>query len=583
MTDKIFQQKYCFELEKTFDDVIRRIANYIGDTSEQQEKYYLLMQAKKFFPGGRILANAHPNCKNSLFNCYCSDIGDTIWADAEPSIYKTILDHAITFKYGGGQGVNISALRPKGEKIEKTGGESCGAVGFIDLLSINTGTIASGKNRRGALMIIMKVNHPDIYEFISIKNESIFKTLKNLKKKYKEDEKITEAIEYFQKNRRAQYCNLSVFLSDEFMKAVINDEDFQLRWANDDNYLFQNKGKIFRTIKAKHLWNEIIKSSYEGGEPGILFEDTMRRTHNTEYYKPMIATNPCSEIFGSAHFACCLGSFNLKAYVQDSKFNYDEFRNDIKTVVEFMDSVLDAGQDRHPLKEQKEENRKLRKLGIGIMGFADVCVMLKIKYDCSKAIRLLQTILETLRDEAYKASIDLAKEKGSFEVYDWEGYSKSAFIKSLPKELKDQIKQYGIRNSTLLAIAPTGTLSILAECANGIEPFFSKGLVKRKTRRQQDVDFDEYIVMSKTLEELFSDKNFPDYVVDVNDIDSAFRIKMLSVAQNFIDSGISSTINLPEKYPITKIKELYILAWKLGLKGLTIFLKGSRLEILKEV
>jgi len=787
-SDAIFKQKYCIKDESEPADVWKRLSKYLAEDSILQKEYFDLLENFKFVPGGRILSNAHPENKSTLFNCYCTPIGDSIWeGEDKESIFRAILNVAMTFKAGGGQGVNLSYLRPAGSKIEGTNGTSCGPVGFLELFSSVTGAMSSGKNRRGALMAMMKVSHPDIEAFIEYKAEPIFKTLKKLNKRY-DDKHIDKVVEYFQQNRKAQFCNISILISDEFMNAVAKDQDFDLRWEDSDDYYLRNKGKVYKTVRARELWNTILANSLESGEPGIVFEDTVRKYHNTEYYKPFLATNPCvvgdtlimtnigwikiknlllykienfdlriitrdetsrfynselqwcgktksnenlikisfdngeyqlvnaehkfysigfipiaitnlkqgdsiigsnslnkiieivgveqtedvydltawpnynffallnheeiivdeaiiindiikinyfsvvktkvgqkfafeleendeifedtkitkiikpninndyfsksilnvdcSELPGSAHFACCLGSFNLmKFYVKDTNdFDYDSFKKNIHIAVQLLNNVLDIGSNKHPLEQQKTENERLRKIGIGVMGFADLCVLCGFKYDSSKAIKLLGSIMETLRNESYMASIELAKKHGSFPAFEKDKFLNNKFVKNLPDDIRANIERYGIRNSVLLSIAPTGTLSLIVGCSNGIEPIYTKKTAKRRTRKDRGVEFNENIIRLPILD-MVSDKdgNLPDYVVDIEDINPMFRIKLLSVAQKYVDNAISTTINLNSKFTIEELSEMFITAHKLSLKGLTVYKEGSRMNIIEKI
>ncbi|NQV14031.1 adenosylcobalamin-dependent ribonucleoside-diphosphate reductase, partial [bacterium] len=444
----------------------------------------------------------------------------------------------------GGCGHDLSILRPKGSEINGTGGESCGPVGFMNLFSENTNTIAQ-HGRRGANMQTLRVDHPDIGEFIDIKRDL----------------------------NKVKYSNISVLLTHEFMEAVDLDTDFELRW-ND---------QVYETIRARELWDKINRAAHASAEPGIIFWDTMVDYHNAEYCSPLVSTNPCGEQPLPAGGACNLGAINLARFVNsDGDFLWDEFTDTVRLSVRYLDNVIDYNADRHALEDQKKNALADRRVGLGILGLADMLMLQDIKYDTEEALKAVEKVMQTLSRTAYKTSIELAKEKGSFPKYQWEGYKKSKFIQSLSDDIQEDIKTYGIRNATILTVAPTGSGAIVAQVSSGVEPIFNVSYKRRvKKNDAYGEEFDEFKVVHPTIQQKYgNDKNLPDSVVTAHDIDPYFRVKMQGTIQRYIDASISSTVNLPEDATVETVADIYMAAYKAGLKGITVYREGSREGIL---
>ena len=477
----------------------------------------------------------------TLNNCYVVGIKD----DSINSIYQTIQEEARTYKFGGGCGHDLSVLRPSGDAINGTGGESCGPVGFMNLFSENTNTIAQ-HGRRGANMQTLRIDHPDIEKFISIKMNDI---------------------------NMVKYSNISVLLTHEFMEAVENDSDFDLKY----------EGKVYNTVKAKELWETIIDCAHSSAEPGLLFWDTMTDYHNAEYCSPLVSTNPCAEQPLPDGGCCNLGSVNLERYVDDKgNFMIEEFKDTVSIATRFLDNVIDYNLDRHALDTQKENAKNDRRVGLGILGLGDMLVRMGIKYDSEDALQTIDQVMKIFCDTAYETSSELAKEKGSFPHFDWSGYRKSKFVKNLPKSLRDKIKDDGIRNSTVLTVPPTGSGAIVARVTSGIEPIFATSY-KRRVKKNDGFgrEFDEYKVYHPIIEKLFGDdENLPNHVVTAHDIDPYFRVKMQGVIQKYIDSSISSTVNLKQDITKETVADIYLTAYKANLKGITVYREGSREGIL---
>ena len=545
----ILKNKYLAPWESHPYELWQRQAKALAGvekTKKQQkhweEKFYSILEDFKFTPGGRIMHGAgREDITTTLNNCYVVGIKD----DSIDSIYRTIQEEARTYKFGGGCGHDLSVLRPSGDAINGTGGESCGPVGFMNLFSENTNTIAQ-HGRRGANMQTLRIDHPDIEKFISIKMNDI---------------------------NMVKYSNISVLLTHEFMHAVENDKDFDLKY----------EGEVYKTVKAKQLWDTIIDCAHSSAEPGLLFWDTMTDYHNAEYCSPLVSTNPCAEQPLPDGGCCNLGSINLDRYVDDKgNFKIEEFKETVGIATRFLDNVIDYNLERHALDTQKENAKNDRRVGLGILGLGDMLVRMGIKYDSEDALQTIDQVMKIFCDTAYETSSELAKEKGSFPHFEWSGYRKSKFVKNLPKSLRDKIKDDGIRNSTVLTVPPTGSGAIVARVTSGVEPIFATSY-KRRVKKNDGFgrDFDEYKVYHPIIEKLFGDdENLPDYVVTAHDIDPYFRVKLQGVIQKYIDSSISSTVNLHQDIKKETVADIYLTAYKANLKGITVYREGSREGIL---
>ena len=505
-------------------------------------KFFEALEDFKFVPGGRIMHGAgRDDITTTLNNCYVVGIQD----DSVKSIYKTIIEEALTYKYGGGCGHDLSILRPSGDQINGTGGFSCGPTGFMNLFSENTNTIAQ-HGRRGANMQTLRVDHPDIEKFIKIKTDDI---------------------------NMVKFSNISVLLTHKFMKAVEADSDFDLVYD----------GNMYKTVSARSLWKKIIRYAHESAEPGLLFWDTMKEYHNAEYCSPLVSTNPCAEQPLPDGGCCNLGAVNLERFVDDKgNFKIEKFKEIVSVGTRFLDNVIDLNIDRHALDIQKGNAESDRRIGLGILGMGDMLVKMKIKYDTVDALQTVDQIMKIFRDTAYETSIQLAQEKTPFPNFHWDGYCKSKFIQKLPKKLKDKIQKNGIRNATLNTVAPTGSGAIVARVTSGIEPIFATSYNRRvKQNDGYGKTFNEYKVFHPIIKKLFGDdKTLPDYVTTAHDIDPFFRVKMQEAVQKYIDSSISSTVNLPEDTSRETVADIYMTAYKSLLKGITVYREGSREGIL---
>ena len=544
----VLRSKYLAPTEKgpmhLWDRVARAIASVEKDPETWYNKFLQLLFDFKFVPGGRVMHGAgreDARRRPTLSNCYVIPIQD----DSLEGIYQAISESALVYRTGGGVGTDLSMLRPQGAPVNATIDHSPGATAFMNLFSESTNTVSQA-GRRGALMLTLRVDHPDIERFVTIKNDP--------------------------RRIKVQYANISVLITHEFMQAVMKDGDFDLRWG----------GQVYRTVKAKELWYKIIKNAHASAEPGIIFWDTMRDYHNVEYANPLSSTNPCGEQPLAAYTACNLGNLNLSKFVDEAgAFDFEELARETRLATRFMDNIIDYNMDNHALEKIRRAVASDRRIGLGITGLADALVLMKIRYDSEEALEVTDRIMRIIRDESYRTSVELAKEKGPFPLFDWEGYSKSKFVQNLPRDIQEAIREHGIRNSTVLTVPPVGTGSIVAQTSSGIEPIFCTSY-RRRVKNHDGETFSEYKVYHPLVKKLFGDdEQLPDHVVTAHQIDPYFRVRMQGVIQRFVDSSISSTVNLPEDVSVDTVADIYMTAYKSGLKGITVYREGSREGILQ--
>lgn len=584
----VIKNKYLAPNETNVVDMWTREANAVAEVETEQCKevwareYFNLLFDFSFIPGGRINYGLGRNdIKVSFSNCYVVPILD----DSLEAIYKCVTEEAATYKVGGGCGHDLSILRPKGTPIKGTGGASCGAPGFMNLFSTNTNTVAQ-QNRRGANMQTMLVSHPDIEEFIDCKNDigELKRQIKALGKvKDKKVNKVLQSLVKELENRRnVQYSNISVKLTDEFLKAVENDSDY--------NLVFQ--GEIYKTVKARAIWNKIILNAWESAEPGLIFWDRMVETNNLEYINPILSTNPCSEIPLGPYGNCLLGHINLTKFVTTDSdkcrtFDLTKFASYVNTAVRFLDNIITLNDGRHALPRQNEVALGERRTGLGITGLADMLVMVGLRYGSPESIVFIDRVMQTFRDSAYNASCDLAVERGSYPWFNKEGFFKSKFAQNLPDYIKERILTTGIRNGMLLTVAPVGSGSIIAQTSSGIEPIFSIHYT-RKVKQPDGNTFKTYEVFHPLVRKLFPNyednphylESLPSYVVDSTGVSPKERVQVQATIQKYIDNSISSTVNLPKEATVEDVAEVYLQAWKQGCKGITVYREGTRDGIL---
>ena len=546
MTDlqrDIYEKKYRYDNE-SFEDFLARVS---GNNS-------FIMKAikdKKFMPAGRILAGRGLNKfgrKVTLSNCYVMPkVEDNI-----ESIFDTAKYMARTYSYGGGVGVSLSKLRPKGAKVNNAASTTTGAVSFMDLFSMVTGLIGM-KGRRGALMINLDCNHPDIEDFIDVKNDL----------------------------KKVNYANISVNVTDEFMNAVVEDRDFELYFKVE-----ATGEEIRKKVRARELFKKIAKNNWNMAEPGLLFIDKINSWHLMSEDKDFefAGVNPCAEETLPAWGSCNLSSINLSEFVRDpyserARFEFNNFAEMVRQGVIYLNEILDENMELHPIKEQREMARELRQIGLGIMGVADMFIKMGIRYGSKESIDLIHEIGKVLINEALKQSALLAKEYGPFPRYKKEAVLKSPFLLSnATEEVLDLIEKYGLRNSQLLTIPPTGSISTLIGCSNGLEPIFQISYTRKSESLHQEETY--YKVFTPIVKEYMDrhnvsrEEDLPDYFVTAHDLNYKERIEVQAAWQQYIDASISSTVNVPNEFTVEEVEELYIYAWKKGLKGITIYRDG---------
>ena len=535
----IWERKYRYENE-TFDEWINRVS---GGNSEIAN----LIKEKKFLFGGRILANRgleNKGRKISLSNCYVIEPPE----DNIESIFDCAKKLARTYSYGGGCGVDISKLSPRGAKVNNAAKETTGSVSFMDLYSMVTGLIGQA-GRRGALMLSLSCEHPDLEEFIGIKSDL---------------DRVTKA-------------NISIRITDKFMAAVKNKTPFTLSFTR-----LETGETITKEIDAYEMFHKMCEMNWDYAEPGMLFWDRINNWNllSCDDEFEYAGTNPCAEEPLPAGGSCLLGSINLAEFACDTGFDFESFKHCVKSSVIALNEVLDEGLPLHPLKEQRESVYDWRQIGLGIFGLADLLIKLGIKYGSPEAIDLCDMIGHTMADMAIKTSAVLAKEYGVYPKYKPEVEQSAFYSKNALGETKELVESFGLRNSQLLTIAPTGSLSTMLGVSGGIEPIFAN-YYTRKTESLKGHD-EYYKVYTPIVKEymdkhgLKDDSELPDYFVTAQTLDYKNRIYMQSIWQSHIDASISSTVNVPNDFTVEQVEGLYMTAWDAGLKGVTIFRDGCK-------
>ncbi len=558
-------EKYAKNDEASLSDIRVRVAKALAVNEPQHEEAFLSSLERGFIPGGRISSAAGTGIGATLINCFVQPIYDSATEDEprKPSIYTALKQAAETMRRGGGVGYDFSRLRPKNSMVKGTQSRASGPVSFLPLFDASCATVESAGARRGAQMGVLRCDHPDIELFIHAKDAG---TLKNF--------------------------NLSVAVTDKFMLAVETDDTFELVHEKAPAVCEENSGCyqredgkwIYRVVRARDLWKQIMMSTYDHAEPGILFLDRINAENNLYYCEVIEAVNPCAEQALGPYACCDLGSLNLTAYVvnpftDEVTFDWAAFEVDIQQGVRMLDNVLDL--TLWPLEEQKNEAHSKRRIGVGFLGLGSALIMMKLKYNSQEGLDFAAKMTEFMRDTAYMASIELAKEKGAFPAFDAEKYLAGAFIQRLPETIRQAIAEHGIRNSHLLSIAPTGTITLAFadNASNGIEPAFSWTYDRKK--RQDDGTTKVYEVADhayRMYRSLGHDvSRLPEYFVSAMDMSAIEHMQMLEVVQPFIDAAISKTVNVPADYPYDQFENLYMAGWKAGLKGLATYRPNSTL------
>ena len=541
----------------------RRVAHVVAEVepagrADWERRFLDIMRDFQFLPGGRIQAGAGTGHEVTLFNCF---VMGTI-EDSIPGIFRALQEGAVTMQHGGGVGYDFSTIRPSGARAQTTGSVASGPVSFMNVWDAMCATIQSTGARRGAMMATLRCDHPDIGAFIEAKRGA----------------------------DRLRHFNLSVQVTDAFMHAIEQDEAWPLvfpasRLAGDGETVlrewpgeaFSVPCRVVRRVPARELWETLLRASYDSGEPGVLFIDRINRLNNLWYCERITATNPCGEVPLPAYGACDLGTINLTRLIRDAftpqaRLDTHRLVAIASTAVRLLDDVIDASH--FPLPRQGIAARKARRIGLGITGLADALIMLGLRYDSDAAIDFAHKTMGLVCHAAYRRSIAIAEEKGCFPDFERERYLRAPFIRGLPADIRDGIARHGIRNSHLLAIAPTGTISLLAgNVSSGIEPVFApdhQRTVRDPSGEPRQFPLTDYAVRLWRARSGQS-KGMPDALVTATELPIAAHLAMQAALQVFVDNSISKTINVPAETSFADFAPLYRLAYDKGLKGCTTF------------
>ncbi|WP_281996092.1 adenosylcobalamin-dependent ribonucleoside-diphosphate reductase [Ruegeria faecimaris] len=544
IAEQIWDMKYRFKqadgtpIDQTVEDSWRRIARDLArveqDPAHWEDKFFEALEDFKYLPAGRITAGAGTARRVTLFNCF---VMGTI-PDSMGGIFDMLKEAALTMQQGGGIGYDFSTIRPRGADVHGVAADASGPLSFMDVWDAMCRTIMSAGSRRGAMMATMRCDHPDIEQFITAKSDPA----------------------------RLRMFNMSVLVTDPFMEAVKADGPWELVFD----------GKVYHTIQARDLWNKIMQATYDYAEPGVIFIDRINAANNLSYVETIAATNPCGEQPLPPYGACLLGSINLARLVTgpfEDAAHLDEaaLQELVATAVRMMDNVVDAS--KFPLAEQEAEAQDKRRIGLGVTGLADALLMLGLRYGSDEAARQTERWLHAIARAAYLASVDLAKEKGAFPLFEAEKYLASGTMLQMDDDVRDAIREHGIRNALLTSIAPTGTISLYAgNVSSGIEPVFAYAYTRKVL--QKDGSRTEEEVMDYAVQmwrDKFGDKDLPDYFVNAQTLPPSDHVKMQAAAQKWIDSSISKTINCPEDISFDAFKDVYMQAWDQGCKGCTTY------------
>ena len=570
---EVLQEKYAKGDESQVDQVLRRVALALAEAeaTEQREAWagrFVEALQSGFVPAGRIMSAAGTNLSATLINCFVQPVGDAIAQaeDGHPGIYTALSESAETMRRGGGVGYDFSRIRPRGAWVGSTQSSASGPVSYMHVFDRSCETVESAGSRRGAQMGVLRCDHPDVEEFIHAKDSG---ALKNF--------------------------NISVAVTDAFMEAVQADAEVELVHRAEPGAAQKAAGAyaraqadgstmwVYRKVRARDLWDQIMRSTYDHAEPGVLFLDRINRDNNLAYCETISATNPCAEQPLPPYGCCCLGSIDLtrfvrRAFEDDARFDEVGFSHLVKVAVRMLDNVLDVTV--WPLAQQQEEARRKRRVGLGFTGLGDALVMLGLRYDAEPARACARRISEVMRDAAYEASVELARERGPFPLFNADLYlAGSTFASRLPAPLRERIRAHGLRNSHLLSIAPTGTISLAFadNASNGIEPAFSWMYTRKK--RLADGGFKEYAVEDHAWR-LYrhlkgAEAPLTPAFVTALEMSAQAHASMVAAVAPYIDTSISKTVNVPADYPYADFQDLYLEAWKAGLKGLATYRPNS--------
>ncbi|MEY4984139.1 MAG: hypothetical protein RIR62_2405 [Pseudomonadota bacterium] len=544
IAEQIWDMKYRLKeadgtpVDGTVEDTWRRIARSLAevekDPAKWEARFYDALDGFKYLPAGRITAGAGTGRSVTLFNCF---VMGTV-PDNMGGIFDALKEAALTMQQGGGIGYDFSTIRPRGAEVKGVAADASGPLSFMDVWDAMCRTIMSAGSRRGAMMATMRCDHPDVEAFIEAKKDPA----------------------------RLRMFNLSVLVTDAFMDAVKADGPWELVFD----------GKVYKTVQARDLWNRIMRNTYDFAEPGVIFIDRINAMNNLAYCETIAATNPCGEQPLPPYGACLLGSINMATLVTGAftpAARMDEAALDdlVRVAVRMMDNVVDAS--RFPLPQQAEEARNKRRIGLGVTGLADALLMLGLRYGSEAAARQTEAWMHAIARSSYLASVDLAKEKGAFPLFDAEKYLASGSLRHMDDDVKDAIRTHGIRNALLTSIAPTGTISLYAgNVSSGIEPVFAYAYTRKVLQKDGSRTEEEVVDYAVRLwREKNGDAPLPDYFVNAQTLPPLDHVRMQAAAQKWIDSSISKTINCPEDISFDDFKEVYMAAWDQGCKGCTTY------------
>ena len=544
IAEQIWDMKYRLKeadgtaIDQSVEDSWRRIARALaapeGDPAHWEEVFYRALEDFRFLPAGRVTAGAGSGRSVTLFNCF---VMGTI-PDSMGGIFDMLKEAALTMQQGGGIGYDFSTIRPKGAPVAGVAADASGPLSFMDVWDAMCRTIMSAGSRRGAMMATMRCDHPDIEDFISAKHDAA----------------------------RLRMFTLSVLVTDDFMEAVKTDGPWELQFG----------GKVYHTLSARDLWNRIMRATYDYAEPGVIFIDRINTANNLAYCETIAATNPCGEQPLPPYGACLLGSINLARLVRDpfgeeAGLDMEALDDLVRVAVRMLDNVVDVS--RFPLPQQAQEAQAKRRIGLGVTGLADALMMVGLRYGAPEAVAMLERWMEAIARAAVRASVDLAREKGAFPLFDADAFLASGTMRGWDDEIRALIRENGIRNALLTSIAPTGTISLYAgNVSSGIEPVFAhdytrKVLQKDGSRTEELVE--DYAV--HLWRKRKGDAPLPDHFVTAQTLSPMDHVAMQAAAQRWVDSSISKTINCPEDISFDAFKDVYLQAWEKGCKGCTTY------------
>ena len=565
----VLAEKYLKPGETGIEDLFARVARALASVEKEEDRpKYEAVFLENLYAGaigaGRIMSAAGTDIQATLINCFVQPVGDCIQgvdADGYPGIYEALREAAETMRRGGGVGYDFSRIRPRGAAVKGTASMASGPCSYINVFDQSCSTVESAGARRGAQMGVLRVDHPDVMEFITAKRTP----------------------------GRWNNFNVSVGMTDTFMEALISDGPWELVHPAKPGATLLEKGAfqradgkwVYQTLQARALWDTVMRSTYDFAEPGILFLDHINKDNNLRYCETIAATNPCGEQPLPSYGCCDLGPIILTRFIRHPfgfdgvpAFDFEAFEKSVAIQVRALDNVLDV--TFWPLQQQRDESAAKRRIGVGFTGMGNTLAMLCLRYDKPEGREMATRIATSMRDAAYTASVALAQEKGAFPKFDADGYlAPGTFASRLPAALQQSIRTHGIRNSHLLSIAPTGTVSLAFadNASNGIEPAFS-WMYKRK-KREADGSSSEYSVEDhawRLYRELGGDVGkLPDYFISALDMSATDHIAMMEAVQPFVDTAISKTVNVPADYPYDDFKGLYQQAWNARLKGLATY------------